>query len=82
MNRWTQHLFTHVVTHPIAVGMIFVAMLVFGLVSYQRIPVELMPDIGYPTVTVRTTYDGAALRKRSRVRSRGMWSRASRPTVS
>ena len=60
MNRWTQHLFTHVVTHPIAVGMIFVAMLVFGLVSYQRIPVELMPDIGYPTVTVRTTYDGAA----------------------
>jgi HAE1 family hydrophobic/amphiphilic exporter-1 len=53
-------MFTHVVTHPIAVGMIFLAVLVFGLVSYQRIPVELMPDIGYPTVTVRTTYDGAA----------------------
>lgn len=60
MNRWTHQLFTQVVTHPIAVGMIFLAVVVFGLVSYQRIPVELMPDIGYPTVTVRTTYDGAA----------------------
>jgi hydrophobic/amphiphilic exporter-1 (mainly G- bacteria), HAE1 family len=60
VNRWTHQLFRHVVSHPIAVGMIFLAVLVFGLVSYQRIPVELMPDIGYPTVTVRTTYDGAA----------------------
>lgn len=40
--------------------MIFMAALVFGYVSYKRLAVELMPDIGYPTITVRTTYEGAA----------------------
>lgn len=40
--------------------MIFIAALTFGTVSYMRLPVELMPDIGYPTITVRTTFEGAA----------------------
>lgn len=40
--------------------MVFLAAIVFGLVSYQRLAVELMPDISYPTVTVRTTFEGAA----------------------
>ncbi|TNE86896.1 MAG: efflux RND transporter permease subunit [Deltaproteobacteria bacterium] len=53
-------LFLHVVTHPVAVSMIFLAALVFGYVSYKRLAIELMPDIGYPTITVRTTYEGAA----------------------
>jgi HAE1 family hydrophobic/amphiphilic exporter-1 len=53
-------LFGAVVDHPVAVTMIFLAALVFGFVGYQRLPVELMPDISYPTITVRTVYDGAA----------------------
>jgi HAE1 family hydrophobic/amphiphilic exporter-1 len=53
-------LFRFVATHPVAVLMVFAAALVFGYVSYDRLPVELMPDISYPTVTVRTAYDGAA----------------------
>ncbi|MFT5456324.1 MAG: HAE1 family hydrophobic/amphiphilic exporter-1 [Myxococcota bacterium] len=53
-------LFHALVTHPVAVGMVFLAALVFGLVSYQRLSIELMPDISYPTITVRTTFDGAA----------------------
>lgn len=52
--------FSAVVTHPVAVTMVFLAAMVFGWVSYQRLPIELMPDIAYPTVTVRTTYEGAA----------------------
>ena len=36
------------------------AAVVFGFFSYRRLPVELMPDIGYPTITVRTAYEGAA----------------------
>jgi HAE1 family hydrophobic/amphiphilic exporter-1 len=53
-------LFGFVVTHPVAVTMVFVATLVFGSVSYLRLPIELMPDISYPTITVRTQWDGAA----------------------
>ena len=53
-------LFRAVVTHPVAVSMVFIAALVFGFVSYQRLAVELMPDISYPTITVRTGYEGAA----------------------
>jgi len=53
-------LFRAVVQHPVATTMIFLAALTFGWVSYQRLPVELMPDIGYPTITVRTAYPGAA----------------------
>ncbi|MBT3224063.1 MAG: efflux RND transporter permease subunit, partial [Proteobacteria bacterium] len=53
-------LFAAVVRHPVAVVMTFLAALVFGLVSYGRLPVELMPDISYPTITVKTTYEGAA----------------------
>jgi hydrophobic/amphiphilic exporter-1 (mainly G- bacteria), HAE1 family len=48
------------IVHPVAVCMIFLAALVFGFVSYQRLAIELMPDISYPTITVRTVYDGAA----------------------
>ncbi|MEZ4321546.1 MAG: efflux RND transporter permease subunit [Myxococcota bacterium] len=52
--------FGFVVTHPVAMTMVFLAALVFGFVSYLRLPIELMPDISYPTITVRTTWDGAA----------------------
>lgn len=53
-------LFGFVVGHPVAVLMMSCAALVFGWVSYQRLALELMPDISYPTITVRTTWEGAA----------------------
>ena len=53
-------LFRAVVDHPVATTMMFLAALTFGFVGYQRLPIELMPDIGYPTITVRTAFDGAA----------------------
>ena len=53
-------LFKSVVAHPIAVSMMATAAVVFGVVSYFRLPVELMPDLSYPTLTIRTTYEGAA----------------------
>ncbi|MCB9663824.1 MAG: efflux RND transporter permease subunit [Alphaproteobacteria bacterium] len=52
--------FGEVVARPVAMTMVFLAAVVFGVVSYQRLPIELMPDLTYPTLTVRTTYDGAA----------------------
>ena len=48
------------VRRPVAVLMVAVAVVVFGYVSYQRLSLNLMPDITYPTLTVRTEYPGNA----------------------
>ncbi len=40
--------------------MVVVAVVVFGLVSYSRLSLNLMPDISYPSLTIRTEYPGAA----------------------
>jgi HAE1 family hydrophobic/amphiphilic exporter-1 len=47
-------------TRPVAVLMVFTALVVFGFFSFQRLPVTLMPELTYPTLTVRTEYAGAA----------------------
>jgi len=48
------------VRRPIATLMASVAAVVFGLVSYTNLPLNLMPDLSYPTLTVRTEFPGAA----------------------
>ena len=45
---------------PVAITMVFVAAVVFGYFSYGRLPVNLMPELSYPTITVRTEYPGSA----------------------
>ena len=45
---------------PVAILMVVLAICVFGWVSYQRLALNLMPDISYPTLTVRTEYPGTA----------------------
>lgn len=49
-----------VARRPVAVTMLVLAVLVFGLVSLGRLPLTLMPDISYPRITLRTTWEGAA----------------------
>ncbi len=50
-----------IVTHrPVAICMVVIAVCVFGWISYQRLSISLMPDISYPTITVRTEFPGAA----------------------
>jgi HAE1 family hydrophobic/amphiphilic exporter-1 len=41
---------------PIAVSMLFAALLLIGLISYKRLPVDLLPSITYPRLTVLTVY--------------------------
>ncbi len=48
------------VQRPVAVTMFVLAAVVFGVVGYGRLSVELMPALRYPTLTVRTVWDGAA----------------------
>jgi hydrophobic/amphiphilic exporter-1 (mainly G- bacteria), HAE1 family len=48
------------VLRPVGVGMIVSAALVFGFISLGKLPVDLLPPINYPSITVRTAYPGAA----------------------
>ncbi len=48
------------VRRPVTVLMIFCCLMVFGWRSYQELPLNLMPDVSYPTLTVRTEFEGAA----------------------
>jgi HAE1 family hydrophobic/amphiphilic exporter-1 len=40
--------------------MMFLALVVFGFISFDRLALDLLPDISYPTLTVRTEYPGTA----------------------
>ena len=45
---------------PVTIIMLMTAMLLFGAIAFSRLPINLLPDITYPTLTVRTEYIGAA----------------------
>lgn len=45
---------------PVAIFMVVLAIAVFGYLSYQQLPLTLMPDISYPTLTIRTDYPDTA----------------------
>ncbi|MCA9321901.1 MAG: efflux RND transporter permease subunit, partial [Planctomycetes bacterium] len=48
------------IDRPVATSMIVLAALVFGFVSLQRLSVTLLPRVSYPSLTVRTEYEGSA----------------------
>ena len=45
---------------PVGVTMVALSVVLFGAISFQLLPRNLMPDISYPSITVRTEYPGAA----------------------
>ena len=48
------------VRRPITTIMIFVALMVFGIFSLNRLPIDFYPDIEFPAISVLTTYSGAS----------------------
>ena len=48
------------VRRGVAVGMVFLMVVGFGLLSLSRLKLDLFPDISFPTVVVITAYDGAS----------------------
>ena len=48
------------INRPVTVTMFMVAAVVFGYVAFDRLPINLLPDISYPTLTIRTEYEGTA----------------------
>ncbi|UCF67141.1 MAG: efflux RND transporter permease subunit [Acidobacteriota bacterium] len=45
---------------PVSIFIFAVAAVVFGTVAFRQLATDLLPDITYPSLTVRTAYDGAA----------------------
>jgi HAE1 family hydrophobic/amphiphilic exporter-1 len=48
------------VSQPVFATMVMVAIMVIGLFSYSRLPVEQFPDVDFPVVAVVVTYPGAS----------------------
>ncbi|HEX6938280.1 MAG TPA: efflux RND transporter permease subunit [Longimicrobiales bacterium] len=48
------------VGRPVAVAMLFVAVVFLGLISFRRLPIDLLPDIAYPKLVIYTTYANVA----------------------
>lgn len=44
----------------VTVAMFTIAVLLFGFVSFTRLRINLLPELTYPTMTIRTEYEGAA----------------------
>ncbi len=47
------------VARPLLIIMAFLAVIVFGVVAYTRLNVDLLPNVDFPVVTVVTVYPGA-----------------------
>ena len=47
------------VRRPITTSMFFLAILIFGSISLLRLPIDILPDITYPAITIYTEYEGA-----------------------
>ncbi|NQZ11335.1 MAG: efflux RND transporter permease subunit, partial [Algicola sp.] len=48
------------VRRPVTIWMFIAAVILFGLVSLSRLSINLLPELSYPTLTIRTDYVGAA----------------------
>ncbi len=54
--RWTQL----ALSRPVSTTMATIALLLFGWLSLSRLPVDLLPELTYPSVTIRTRLPEAA----------------------
>ncbi len=59
-NTTIKSKFEFTTQRPVAILMIVVGIVVFGFVSLKQLSWDLMPEISYPSFTVRTEYPGAA----------------------
>ncbi len=48
------------INRPTTVAMIYIAIAVVGVASFLDIPVELLPDVEYPQLSINTTWPGAS----------------------
>ncbi len=53
MGRWS-------IRRPVTTTMVFLAVVLLGFISLRRLSVDLLPDIGYPRLSVVTRFPGVA----------------------
>ena len=51
------------VHHPVFTIMSVLIVMILGGISLSRLPIDLMPDITYPTLSISTTYENASPRE-------------------
>ena len=47
------------INKPITTALIFVAVVILGIFSYKKLPIDQLPEMDPPYVTVMTSYPGA-----------------------
>ena len=53
--------FTRISIHnPVFATMVMVAILILGMVSYKKLPIQQFPDTNMPTIMIRTSYPNAS----------------------
>ena len=57
------------IKRPVTMFMISSVIILLGMISLFRLPVDLLPDVSYPTISVRVGYPGVGPWR---------WSRSSR----
>jgi HAE1 family hydrophobic/amphiphilic exporter-1 len=50
---------------PVGVAMFYLAVVALGILSFTRLPIDLLPDIAYPKLVIHTTYKDVALPRSS-----------------
>ncbi|MDH3886099.1 MAG: efflux RND transporter permease subunit, partial [Desulfobacterales bacterium] len=48
------------VQRPVLTVMVALIVIIVGIVSFRRLPIDLMPDITYPTLSISTEYENAS----------------------
>jgi hydrophobic/amphiphilic exporter-1 (mainly G- bacteria), HAE1 family len=48
------------IKRPVFIVMIILSIIVFGIIGYSRLPVDLLPNVDFPTLVVVTQYPGAS----------------------
>src|ERR1700760_2194920 len=47
------------IKRPFFISCLVILMIVLGLMSLKSLPIDLFPDVSFPTVMIETTYAGA-----------------------
>ncbi len=48
------------INRPTTVAMVYIAIAVVGVASFLDTPVELLPDVEYPQLSINTNWPGAS----------------------
>jgi HAE1 family hydrophobic/amphiphilic exporter-1 len=48
------------IARPVGVAMFYIAVVCIGILSFTRLPIDLLPDISYPKLVIYTTYPDVA----------------------